>query len=248
MIEIIHADCLHVLRSMPTKSVDLIVADPPYGIDIASRGNVGGGRSFTTKRWDASIPSRAIFHEMLRVGKRHIIWGGNHFTFCLPPSRGWLVWYKKDGLPVHQFADCELAWTSIDMPAQVFNSRWGGFVRDSQEPRVAHPTQKALTVIKWCVSFSKPDDLILDPFLGSGTTAIACIEMGRRFIGIERDQEYVALARRRVQQAFAARALLASASELALSAGRDTSRRSVRSIEFNLGSLSDDNGCGDACK
>jgi hypothetical protein len=136
---------------------------------------------------------------MLRVARRHVIWGGNYFTVALPPSRGWLVWWKKDGLVPGTFADCELAWTSFDRPAQVFNSRWSGFVKDSRETQFPHPTQKALEVMKWCVaSFSRPGDIVLDPFMGTGTTGVACLLLGRRFIGIERDLEYMTMARKRL--------------------------------------------------
>ena len=104
--------------------------------------------------------------------------------------------------PADTFADCEMAWTSFDKPAQVFNSRWRGIIRDSKEPRVGHPTQKALEVMKWCIaSFSKPGDTILDPFLGSGTTAVAAKLLGRNYIGIEQDEEYVAMARERLRYA-----------------------------------------------
>jgi DNA modification methylase len=111
-----------------------------------------------------------------------------------------LVWYKRDGLPVRTFADCELAWTSFDKNAQVFNCRWDGFVRDSREQKVAHPTQKALEVMKWCVeAFSDKGDVILDPFLGSGTTAVAAKMLGRHYIGIEREPEYLEIARKRLE-------------------------------------------------
>ena len=117
----------------------------------------------------------------------------------LPPSPCWLVWWKKDGLPRGTFADCELAWTSFKRPALVYNSRWHGFIRDSRENKVPHPTQKALDVIKWCVEeFSTPGQTILDPFLGSGTTAVAAAALGRDCIGIERDPEYVAIAQQRL--------------------------------------------------
>ena len=86
---------------MKSKSIDLLLTDPPYGISIAKRGKIGNGRQFTPKNWDAAVPTRALFHEMLRVARKHIIWGGNYFTFALPPSKGWLVWWKNDGLPCH---------------------------------------------------------------------------------------------------------------------------------------------------
>ena len=98
-IKLVHDDCLNVMREMPDKSVDLIVSDPPYGLKIARRGKIGGGgRQFTPKQWDSSIPRPEYFYEMRRVAKNLIIWGGNYFTAYLQPSRGWLVWYKNDKL------------------------------------------------------------------------------------------------------------------------------------------------------
>lgn len=201
MNRIILGNCLDTLVKLPDRSIDLVVTDPPYGIGVAKNGHIWDSK-FTPKKWDNAIPPKVYFDEMLRVSKRQVIWGGNHFTHYLPPSRCWLVWWKNDGLPCGTFADCELAWTSFDKPAQVFNSRWRGFVRDSKEPRVGHPTQKALEVMKWCIaSFSKPGDTVLDPFLGSGTTAVAAKLLGRNFIGVEQDEEYVAMARHRLRHA-----------------------------------------------
>lgn len=193
------SDCLPILRAMKTKSVDLIVTDPPYGIGFADQSPTSGLGRGAQKTWDNSLPSRAIFREMLRVGRRHIIWGGNYFAHMLPPSNGWLVWYKMGNLPPLQFSSCELAWTSCDTKPLVFSCRHRGFLKDSKEALVEHPTQKALEVMKWCIElFSKPGDTILDPFLGSGTTAVACVLLKRKFIGVEREAEYMQIARRRV--------------------------------------------------
>jgi site-specific DNA-methyltransferase (adenine-specific) len=126
---LIHGDCIESLRQMPDKSVSLILTDPPYGLNIARGGQVGGnGRAFTPKTWDKCPPAQEYFDEMLRVSKHQVIWGGNMFSHLLPKSRCWLVWYKKDGLPRNSFADCELAWTSFDRNSMVFNSRHFGFL------------------------------------------------------------------------------------------------------------------------
>lgn len=199
MNRLILGDCFDTLVRLPDKSIDLLCTDPPYGIGIAKTGRIGKA-VFTPKKWDAAIPPKVYFDEMRRVSKAQVIWGGNHFTHYLPPSRCWLVWWKKDGLPSLTFADCELAWTSFEKPAQVFNNRWHGPIRANSEPRVGHPTQKALEVMKWCItSFSQPGDTILDPFLGSGTTAVAAQMLGRRYIGIEQDEEYIAMVRERLR-------------------------------------------------
>ena len=110
-----------------------------------------------------------------------------------------LVWYKRDGLPIRTFADAEIAWTSFDKNTQVFNCRWDGFIRDSKEEKYNHPTQKALEVFEWCVKeFSNEDDIILDPYIGTGTTAVAALKNNRQFIGYELEKEYYNIALRRL--------------------------------------------------
>jgi site-specific DNA-methyltransferase (adenine-specific) len=216
--QIVHADCLEVLRELPDKSVDLILADPPYG--IGEDGSRSKGRirkdsfnackhlSFEAKQypkteWDNAPPSAEFFAEMKRIGKNQIVWGGNYFTAHLTASPCWLVWDKDNGET--DFADCELAWTSFRSAVRYFKWRWMGFWQErmsihERETRY-HPTQKPVPLFKWCVhNYSKPGDLILDPFAGSGTTALACHALGRRFICIERELEYVNVARNRLLQ------------------------------------------------
>jgi len=198
-------DCLEVMKGIQDKSIDLVLVDPPYGIGIANKtslsikGASNSVKSFTKKEWDTFIPTKEYFDEIIRISKNQIIWGGNYFAHLLPPTSCYLVWWKKDGLPRGTFADCELAWTSFKKPAQVYNSRWHGFIRDSKEDKYSHPTQKALDVIQWCVEqFSVDGNTILDCFAGSGTTLEACKNTNRNFIGIEIDQEYCDIIKERV--------------------------------------------------
>jgi len=208
MSEVLQGDCLELMKSMPDKSIDLIITDPPYGLGIAKKGSLSikgssnAKRTFTPSEWDTFIPTQEYFDEVIRISKNQIIWGGNYFAHLLPATQCYLVWWKKDGLPRGTFADCEVAWTSFKKPAQVYNSRWHGFIRDSKEERVAHPTQKALDVMKWCIDeFSEPGDTIFDPFMGSGTTGVAAKELNRQFIGIDISQEYVDIAEDRITNA-----------------------------------------------
>ena len=193
--KIINADCLDILKQLPDKCIDLVLTDPPYGIGI--KGSVGGGskrgkvKDCKKCNWDEFIPSKEYFDEIFRVSKNQIIWGGNYFVESLKNSRCFLCWYKRDGLPERTFADAELAWTSFDKNAKVYNIRHDGFIRDSKEPQELHPTQKPLKLFEKCVAdFSQEGDLILDCFSGSGTTAIACHNLKRRFICIEKDFDY----------------------------------------------------------
>jgi site-specific DNA-methyltransferase (adenine-specific) len=175
-MQLIHGDCLPEMMKMADKSVDLVLTDPPYGLKMAHRGKIGG-RKFTPKQWDSCMPKPEYFYEMRRVAKNLIIWGGNYFTAHLDPSRGWLVWYKNDKLPTLTFADCELAWTSFDCNARIFNCRHRGFIKDSKETQWPFPTQKALAVMKWCFElFSNEGDTVLDPFRAAAPRASpACL-------------------------------------------------------------------------
>lgn len=205
--KIILGDCLKVMKTFKDNEFDLAITDPPYGIKIGGKkGKVGGGsvrgrtKSYGIQDWDNSIPTKGYFDEIFRISKNQIIWGGNYYLDYLPATRCMLVWYKRDGLPIRTFADCEVAWTSFNKNSMVFNCRWDGFIRDSREPK-SHPTQKALEVMKWCVSeFSNEGDTIVDPFLGSGTSIVAAKELNRRYIGIEINPEYVKIAEQRLRQ------------------------------------------------
>jgi len=200
------ADCLELMKEIPDKSIDLVLTDPPYGIGIAKKTTLSikwvssSKKEFTEKQWDSFIPTKEYFDEIIRISKNQIIWWWNYFAHLLPPTSCYLVWWKKDWLPRWTFADCELARTSFKRPAQVYNSRWHWFIRDSKEERVAHPTQRALDVFNWCIEeFSKEWDTILDPFAWSWTTAMACRKLDRSYILIEKEQEYVDIANKRLE-------------------------------------------------
>jgi hypothetical protein len=140
---------------------------------------------------------------MLAASVPTILWGANHYADKLPPSARWLVWDKRRGTAVNDFACCEMAWTNIKGPARVLPHLWNGGVRDSERgvPRV-HKTQKAIAVMEWCIGFLPNAETILDPFMGSGTTLVACAKLGRKGIGIELDPEYFQIACERVQKAY----------------------------------------------
>lgn len=197
-IELHLENCLQILKEMPDKSIDAILTDPPYGINIIRGGGRGinGWRKYSDSGWDRIRPERTIFEEILRVGKKIIIWGGNYFTDYLPPSSQWLIWDK--GQRNFSLADCEMAWSSQNKAARIFT-----FPRAKMRKEGGlHPTQKPIELMKWCLEFvSKPEDTILDPFMGSGTTGIACIETGRNFIGIEIDSGYFEIAKERLSAA-----------------------------------------------
>lgn len=197
LINKIHnADCLEFMKQLPDKSIDLVLTDPPYGIDYGgqlikgeeykTKTNKHGWRNFGENKWDEERPDKKIFSEIIRISKNQIIFGGNYFSDLLPSSQGWLVWNK--GQRNFSLADGELAWTSFNKALRIFDYSRGEQL--AEETRI-HPTQKPLALIKWCLDIrSSENDLILDCFSGSGTTAIACSELKRNFICIEKDKQY----------------------------------------------------------
>lgn len=198
-----NTDCLPFLRSLADKSVDAVIADPPYGIkaDEAASKNNGkwGWKYYGETAWDKERPQQEVFSEILRVSKYQIIWGGNYFADLLPPSMGWLAWDK--GQRNFSLADFELAWTSIQSAARFVSYSRG---RANQEKR-EHPTQKPLQVMLWCLAwldkYGKNINTVLDPFMGSGSTGVACMQYGKEFTGIEIDKKYYAIAERRISEA-----------------------------------------------
>lgn len=189
------ADCMDILKQLPDKCIDLVLTDPPYGKQYA-RGKNGWGvcenrPDLKDVAWDNTTPSKELFDEIIRVSKNQIIFGGNYFTDKLSVSNCWIVW-DKIGNNVNKsvFTDLELAWTSFNSVCRKFVSVSMGFIKDDKSERI-HPTQKPADLFEKILSnYSKENDLVLDCFSGSGTTAIACHRLKRRFICIEKDPEY----------------------------------------------------------
>jgi DNA modification methylase len=182
-----HADCLDVL---PIQA-DAVITDPPYGIN-QDRGMGGGGWDSTGKYrrkpreyaggWDAEAPSAEALELVISCAPKAVIWGGNY----LPIGRGsrWLVWNKEQVMPT--YSDAELAWTNLDGVSVKL------YTLHCNKARIElgiHPTQKPVQLMAWCMEQAKLAEgaTVLDPYMGSGTTGIACMRTGRNFIGIERD-------------------------------------------------------------
>ena len=183
-------DCRLVLPTLP--KVDAVITDPPYGIGFAAQPTKWQRRAGKEPEgWDDAI-SEAVL-GLPDVAPACIIWGGNYYD--LPASRGWLSWFKPDAPP--SMGHFELACTSIDRTARQLSDSIG----ETNPERVGHPTQKPLRLMEWCLSFVPEAALILDPFMGSGTTGVACMNLGRSFIGIEREPKYFDIACRRIEDA-----------------------------------------------
>lgn len=142
--------------------------------------------------WDAKIPEKEFFDELLRVSDKVIIWGGNYFTHLLPVSKCWIVWDKCDGMENKSpFADAELAWTNMTKVVSLFRMRQLGFISDTQDTERIHPTQKPTELYAWLLrKYANKGDKVFDPFLGSGSSRIAAYKMGFDFIGCEISDEY----------------------------------------------------------
>ena len=204
--KIYQGDCLEVMKEMAENSVDLILTDPPYGIKMDEGfegfGGFGGfGEPIARKQyvggWDDTRPTKEYFDEMLRVGKLVIIFGGNYFNDLLPQSTHWLVWDKLNTMPT--FSDCELLWTSSKRKSvKKYTHLWNGLI--GKEKYRDHPTQKPVELMqKLLLDYSKEGDLVLDCFLGSGSTAVACKLLKRNYIGIEISPEYCKIAEQRIK-------------------------------------------------
>ena len=195
-------DCMDVLPTLPR--VDAVITDPPYGIGITRSNRIAVSRGFGGNNWDDLAPTPEQMQAVIASGVQAIVWGGNYFW--LPPTRCVLIWDKQnDG---RDFADLEMAWTNIDSVARIFRMR-----PMSMDGGKQHPTQKPEALMQWCVA-KTTGQVVLDPFMGSGTTGVACAQMGRKFIGIEREPRYFDIACERISRAQAQGTLFAPAASL----------------------------------
>lgn len=185
-------DCMDYMRGFPDKFFELAVVDPPYGIGAGNM-NMGVGkgkrcskiknRKWTEKSWDDETPTDEYFHELFRVSKSQIIWGGNYFD--LPPCKNYIIWDKEIPLGL-SFADCEMAWTSFDNAPRIF--RYSAYLDKASK---VHPTQKPIALYEWLLkNYANPGDKILDTHLGSQSSRIAAYKLGFDFYGTEIDADY----------------------------------------------------------
>ncbi len=197
-------DCREVLPALDLQHpFDALVTDPPYGIAMAREGtigssNLGAVRDYGVKSWDDETADAAL-SLATSYAHWHIIFGGNYYD--LGPTSCWLVW---DKLNTGDFADCELAWTNMPKAIRRLRYMWNGMLRANGETRGDHPTQKPIGVMKWAISQLPQAEVrtILDPFAGSGTTGVAALQLGKCFVGIEREPQYFDAMCRRIEEAW----------------------------------------------
>ncbi len=210
---LIHGDCREVLPLLPAH--DLLLTDPPYGIG-ADKGKAVKARSFNGSKpipsmhcpddeWDDERPESDLLRLCVAAAPVAIVWGGNYFADLLTPQGRWLWWDKCQTMP--SYGDGELAWTNLPQktPKRIVYANNKLFADRVER---FHPTQKPEPVIRWCLSFAPSAQTVLDPFMGSGTTGVACAQLGKAFTGIERERKYFDIACERIARAQAQGTLL----------------------------------------
>ena len=195
-----HGDCLEILPTLD--KVDAVVTDPPYG--LGDKWNGGGGPATKSswnfdpseaKAWD--MQTNNIVETFPEIASEVIIWGGNYYA--LPPTRCWLLWDKKQN-DEWTTAQAEMAWTNLDRTVRTY--RMAQCEAATQFKGKVHPTEKPLRLMEWCFKWIN-GHIVLDPFMGSGTTGVAGANLGRKFIGIEIERKYFDIACERIEAAYA---------------------------------------------
>lgn len=199
-------DCAKILPTLDR--VDAVITDPPYGVNRDK--GMGGGGSDATGRWkrkpkkylgdwDGERPADEELRMVAASGEKAIIWGRNYFADVLPQGGKWLFWDKLNSMP--SYSDGEMAWTSLDGASVKKFTLCNNGLASLRDGERSHPTQKPVALMRWCIQFVPDSRNILDPYMGSGTTGIAAVQSGRRFIGIERDPRYFDIACKRIEDA-----------------------------------------------
>jgi DNA modification methylase len=181
------------------KKPELLLTDPPYGIDyggmLKGKGDGKGGadkngwKSYDAPDWDKSKPENGVLQYLCQITESQIIWGGNYFTDDLPPTMGWLIWDK--GQRGFSLADGEMAWTSFNNALRI---KEYARAKANQEEK-NHPTQKPQEIMQWCFEYADRHSkieikLVLDAYLGSGSTMVASHQLKRKCYGMELDPKY----------------------------------------------------------
>lgn len=209
-------DCMEGLKDIPDGCFDLAIVDPPYFLGPERReyygreiSSIGVKRLYRkSKRWE--VPEQEYFDELFRVSKNQIVWGCNYFEYQFGPGR--IVWDKCNGKS--SFSDAEIAYCSVHDSVRLYRYMWNGMMQgrsilqgDVQQGNKAlnekriHPTQKPVNLYKWLLhTYAKPGDMILDTHVGSGSSLIACEEMGYVWVGFEIDSDYCGAAQNRIDQ------------------------------------------------
>lgn len=178
----------------------LVIADPPYGINLDT--------DFNSKNVNSSVHKAIIGDNeaydptpLLRF-QNVVLFGANNYSSRLPDKGGWIVWDKvtRNNLGV-RIAECELAWTSFLKRTRCYRHMWSGAFRDSERGSKLHPSQKPVSLMRWVLSLVNEIDLVFDPFCGSGPVGVACAHLGIDYIGCDLEPQYVTITTKRVSRA-----------------------------------------------
>ena len=185
-----------VARLMDGQQADMVFTDPPYGIEVVGGSkSVGGSKLVEVNKYDSikgdeSTETAKASYLLIKGCESIVIFGGNYMADFLPPSRGWIVWDKKGQDWADNFSDFEMAWTNTNTKANIYRQLWMGLIKQGEKGKRSHPTQKPIALSEWCFDkYGKPKS-VLDPFLGSGSTLIACEKTDRQCYGLEIDPHY----------------------------------------------------------
>ena len=198
-------DCIKFMQTFDLANVHGLISNPPYGIKYSPSQNTS--KAWGVKTFVGSVvvtgddvpfdPEPFLFFPVV------VLCGANHFADKLPASSEWIVWDKREGMTSNDFSDCEMIWTNGNGVARIFRHIWSGAIRASEKniERV-HPTQKPIALMRYLIErYTNPNEIIFDPFMGSGTTGVAAVQLNRKFIGCEINPHYFAIAEKRIKQA-----------------------------------------------
>jgi len=214
-VTIIRGDCRDMLSSL---EFDAVVTDPPYGISF-QRGKSGKGFDCNTNRkpifgddvdFDPTPLLKLTLRKSIENYRALVMFGPNHYASKIPKAGQWLVWDKSCGQgPANSFVDAEFIWMNRRNPRCIFRHFWMGALRKGEgnqnNSKRTHPSAKPVELMAWLIETARigTGKTILDPYMGTGSTGVACIKSGRKFIGIEIDPDHFETARLRLEKELA---------------------------------------------
>jgi len=205
--QLYNGDAIKVLAGLKPMRKALLLTDPPYGEHITKKANKYGKATHASRKasgecWDDQIVNPAWIAQAMKVTADQIIFGGNYYLDVLPATRCFIVWDKRGDLPDVPFTPVEWAWTSFSKQPVKYTILRHGFIKDGNDPDTGHASQKPVKLMEQIIrDFAKPGTVIVDPFMGSGSTGVAAVRLGFDFIGVEIDPHWYRVAEQRIQNA-----------------------------------------------
>lgn len=200
-IELYNTDCAKFMASVPLGYFDLVIADPPYGIGRDWERRKGSAQKFSCNYDNKDRPSPEVFNEIMRVSKHWIIWGWNYFTDILPPTNYLIVWDKMSNCnQTVRYSKAEIAGTDIKIPCNLVSIPWDGYrMGEETGKKKIHPHQKPVSLYRWLLTtYGRTAKRVFDPFAGSGSLAVACLQTGKDYVGCEIDSAFYKATRSRI--------------------------------------------------